>query len=178
MVCVGRKAQILARRGMDHPGRKPSFQPQGVQPGVDQGGEYFPQPRTAQRGNVLIPTAVLPMMQAFSTLQWLRNTRSSSSGPHRWWLASLGIQAGQQIPALSTHLPSGYIHPPLLHHLPLQRPGKSQLIPDIVGQRRISPDPPPLDHTRFSPGSPPAAPPVPPGQIRLPIPPAPQVGSP
>ena len=64
MVCVGRKAQVLARRGMDiragnHPSRRRAFRP-----GVDQGGEYLAQPRTAQRVDVLIPTAVLHVMQA------------------------------------------------------------------------------------------------------------------
>ena len=60
-------------------------------------------------------------------------------------------QAGQQIPALSPHLPSGYIHRLLLYYGPLPRPRKSQIIPDIVGQQVISPNPPPFDYTRFSP---------------------------
>ena len=41
--------------------------------GVDQGGVYLPQPRTAQLVDVLIPAAVLHMMQAVLNLQWLRN---------------------------------------------------------------------------------------------------------
>ena len=41
-----------------HPVRKPSFQAQGVQPSVYQGGEHFAQPGAAQRVEVLIPTAV------------------------------------------------------------------------------------------------------------------------
>ena len=57
MVCVGRKAQVLARRGMDIR-QEPSFQAQGVQPGVDQAGVYLAQTRTAQRVDVLVPTAV------------------------------------------------------------------------------------------------------------------------
>ena len=69
MVCIGRKAQVLARRGMDirrgnHPSRRRAFSAvltrvaQGVQRGVDQGGVYLTQSRTAQRVDVLIPTAV------------------------------------------------------------------------------------------------------------------------
>ena len=41
-----------------HAGWKPSFQAQRVQPSVDQDGEDLTQPRTAQRVDVLIPTAV------------------------------------------------------------------------------------------------------------------------
>ena len=54
----------LGSQGHGHPGWKPSFQAQSVQPGVDQGGEDLPQPGTAQRVDVLIPTAVLHVMQA------------------------------------------------------------------------------------------------------------------
>ena len=71
MVCVGRKAQVLARKGMDiygHLGRKPSLQAQGAQPSVDQGGKYLTQPWTAQRVDILIPTAVLNVMQAVLNL--------------------------------------------------------------------------------------------------------------
>ena len=53
----------LGSQGHGHPGWKPSFQAQSVQPGVDQGGEDLPQPGTAQRVDVLIPTAVLHVMQ-------------------------------------------------------------------------------------------------------------------
>ena len=49
------------------------------------------------------------------------------------------------------------------HHRPLPGPRESQLIPDIVGQCRIGPDAPSLDHTRFfptvsAPGSPSSSP--------------------
>ena len=131
-------------QGHGHPGGKPSFQAQGVQPGVDQGGEYFPQPRTPQRVDVLIPTAVFHVMQAVlnapvvaeHSKQFLRS-------------APPGTQAGQQIPALPAHLPGGYIHGPLLHHCPLPRPGKSQFLPDIISQFGISPNPAPFDHPGF-----------------------------
>ena len=48
----------LGSQGHGHPEGKPSFQAQGVQRGVDQGGVYLTQSRTAQRVDVLIPTAV------------------------------------------------------------------------------------------------------------------------
>ena len=75
MVCIGRKAQVLARRGMDirrgnHPSRRRAFS--AVLTRV-----AYTSPR-AQRVNVLIPTAVLHVVQ-----KWLRNPRSSSFGPHR-----------------------------------------------------------------------------------------------
>ena len=167
MVCVGRKAQVLARKGSDipgqrhpraatsqgsdipgqrHPGREPSFQAQGVQPGVDQGGEYLPQPQTAQRVHVLIPAAVLHVMSA------VLNAPVVAEEPEQLLGAALArTQAGQQIPARAPHLPSGYIHRLLLYHGPLPRPRKSQIIPDIVGQQVSSPNPPPFDYTRFFP---------------------------
>ena len=111
MVCVGRKAQVLARRGRDiragnHPSRRilpgASFQAQDVQPGVDQGGEYLAQPRTAQRVEVLIPTAVLHVMQA------VLNAPVVAKQPEQFpWSPLPGTQAGQQIPALPAHLPGG-----------------------------------------------------------------------
>ena len=81
----------LGSQGHGHPEGKPSFQPQGVQRGVDQGGVYLTQSRTAQGVDVLIPTAVpgcprgrlFTWCRLFGALQWLRNPRSSSSGPHR-----------------------------------------------------------------------------------------------
>ena len=150
MVCVGRKAQVLARRGMDiragnHPSRRRA-QAQGVQTGVDEGGEYLAQPRTAQRVDVLIPTAVLHVMQA------VLNAPVVAEQPEQFpWSPLPGTQAGQQIPTLPAHLPGGYVHALLLHHRPLPRPGKSQLIPDVVGQQGIGPDAPSLDHARFFP---------------------------
>ena len=53
MVWMGRKAQLLARRGMDirDPSRRRAFSPVFT-------SEYLAQPRTPQRVDVLIPTAV------------------------------------------------------------------------------------------------------------------------
>ncbi len=133
-------------RGQRHPGREPSFQAQGVQPGVDQGGEYLPQPQTAQRVHVLIPAAVLHVMLA------VLNAPVVAEEPEQLLGAALArTQAGQQIPARAPHLPRGYIHRLLLYHGPLPRPRKSQIIPDIVGQQVISPNPTPFDYTRFFP---------------------------
>ena len=169
MVCVGRKAQVLARRGMDiwrgnHPSRRRAFSAVLTRSGV-----YLTKSRTAQRVDVLIPTAVLHVVQAV-----LNAPVVAEPSKQFLWSAPPGTQAGQQIPALPAHLPGAYVHRLLLHHRPLPRSGKAQLIPDIVGQCLIGPD-----ATRFSitpaffPGSPPVAvpqfrprqshPPMPPG---------------
>ena len=182
MVCVGRKAQVLARRGRDiragnHPSRRilpgASFQAQVVQPGVDEGGEYPAQPGTAQRVEVLIPAAVLHVMQAVLNAPVVAEHLKQFLRP-----ALPGTQAGQQIPAPPAHLPGGYVHALLLHHRPLPSPGKSQLIPDAAGQQGIGPNPPSLDRARFFSGSPPAGRTLPPGQTRRLMPPSPQAGSP
>ena len=144
MVWMGRKAQLLARRGMDIPDGNPPSKRRAFSPVFHQGGEYLAQPRTPQRVDVLIPTAVLHVMQAV-----LNTPVLAEHSKQFLWSAPLGTQAGQQIPALPAHLPSGYIHPLLLHHRPLPCPRKPQLIPDVAGQQVIGPDPPPLDHTRF-----------------------------
>ena len=136
----------LGSQGHGHPEGKPSFQAQGVQRGIDQGGVYLTQFRTAQGVDVLIPTAVLHVVQA------VRGAPVVAEPSKQFlWAAPPGTQAGQQIPALPAHLPGGYVHRLLLHHRPLPRSGKAQLIPDIVGQRLIGPDAPLLDHTRFFP---------------------------
>ena len=144
MVCIGRKAQVLARRGMDirrgnHPSRRRAFSAVLTRVAYN-----LTQSRTAQRVNVLIPTAVLHVVQAV-----LNAPVVAEPSKQFLWSAPPGTQAGQQIPALPAHLPGGYVHRLLLHHRPLPRSGKAQLIPDIVGQCLIGPDAPLLDHTRF-----------------------------
>ena len=64
MVCIGRKAQVLARSGMDilegnHPSRRRTFNPTFTSV-----AEYFTQPRTAQGVDIFIPAAILHMMLA------------------------------------------------------------------------------------------------------------------
>ena len=140
----GAEGAAFGSQGHGHPGGEPSVQAQGVQPGVHQGGEYLAQPRTPQGVDVLIPTAVLHVMQAV-----LNTPVLAEQFKQFLWSAAPGTQAGQQVPALPANLPSGYIHPLLLHHGPLPRPGEPQFIPDVAGQQVIGPDPPPLDHTRF-----------------------------
>ena len=140
----GAEGAAFGSQGHGHPGGEPSVQAQGVQPGVHQGGEYLAQPRTPQRVDVLIPTAVLHVMQAV-----LNTPVLAEQFKQFLWSTAPGTQAGQQVPALPANLPSGYIHPLLLHHGPLPHPGKPQFIPDVAGQQVIGPDPPPLDHTRF-----------------------------
>ena len=89
-------------QGHGQPGWKPSFQAQGVQSGVDQGGEYFAQPRTAYRMDVFIPAAVLHVMLA------VLNAPVVAELPQQLSRAALpGTQASQQIPALPGHLPGG-----------------------------------------------------------------------
>ena len=99
---------------------------------------------------------------------------SSSCGPsrdagcsqRRQFLWSAGNPGWSKRSRLTS--PVAIDHALLLHHRPLPRPGKSQLIPDVVGQYGIGPDAPSLDHARFfprvsacgSPGSSPAKPSV------------------
>ena len=148
MVCIGWKAQHLARRGMDiragnHP-RKPSQEAQGVQSGVDQGGGYFAQARPAQRGDVLLPAAVLHVALAVLDAPVVAEQSEQLSR-----LTFTGTQAGQQIPAFSGYLPGGYVHSHPLHHCRLPRPGEFQLLPDVAGQHAAGPNRPPLDHSGF-----------------------------
>ena len=166
MVCVGRKAQ-------GHLPGKPSLQTQGVERGVDQGGIYLSQSRTAQGADVFIPTAVLHVLQAV-----LNPPVAAEHLKQFLWPALAGTQAAQQIPALPAHLPGGRVYGLLLHHRPLPRPGESQLIPDIAAQCCITPDPSSLGHPRFFPGSQPAPLPLPHRQTRRSMPPAPQAGFP
>ena len=99
MVCVGRKAQVLARRGMcllragNHPSRRRAFRPvnstrvANISPSPGQRSVY----RTG-----LIPTAVLHVMQAVSQRssgsrnispeQFLRLTSTAEWNPG-WWSA-------------------------------------------------------------------------------------------
>ena len=101
MVCVGRKAQVLARRAWIA-GLETILPGAGRSDGVDQGGEYLAQPRTAQRVDVLIPTAVLHVMQA------VLNAPVVAEQPEQFpWFPLPGTQAGQQIPTLPAHLPGG-----------------------------------------------------------------------
>ena len=134
----------LGSQGHGHPEGKPSLQSQGVQRNVDQRGVYLAQPRTAQRVDVLIPTAVLHMVQAVLHPPVVAEHSKQFLGT-----TPPGTQAAQQIPVLPAHLPGADVNPLLLHHRCLPRPGKSQLIPDILSQRIISPDAPFLDHSRF-----------------------------
>ena len=68
MVCFGRNGTGLGPQGHGYLGRKPSLKAQGAQPSVDQGGKYLTQPWTAQCVDILIPTAVLHVMQAVLNL--------------------------------------------------------------------------------------------------------------
>ena len=144
MVWVGRKAQVLARRGMDiwrgnHPSRR-----RALSAVLTRLAYTSPRPGTAQRVDVLVPTAVFNVMQAVLNAPVVADHLKEFFG-----CAATGTQAGQQIPALPAHLPGGYVHPLLLQHHTLPHSWKAQLIPDIAGQRLISPDAPFLDHARF-----------------------------
>ena len=144
MVCVGRKAQVLALRGMDirrgnHPSNRRAFSAM-----LTSVAYTSPNPGPAQRVDVLIPTAVLHMVQAVLHPPVVAEHSKQFLGT-----TPPGTQAAQQIPVLPAHLPGADVHPLLLHHRCLPRPGKSQLIPDILSQRIISPDAPFLDHSRF-----------------------------
>ena len=69
MVCVGRKAQVLARKGMDILGRKthPSRR-RALSPVLTRVANTSPNPGRRQRVDILIPTAVLNVMQAVLNL--------------------------------------------------------------------------------------------------------------
>ena len=144
MVCIGRKAQVLARRGMDirrgnHPSRRRAFSAV-----LTRVANTSPSPG---RRRVWTSSSQL---RSFHVVQAVLNATVVAEPSKQFlWSAPPGTQAGQQIPALPAHLPGGYVHRLLLHHRPLPRSGKAQLIPDIVGQCLIGPDAPLLDHTRF-----------------------------
>ena len=143
MVCIGLKAQLLARGGMDirggnHPSRRRAFSPV-----LTRVADTLTQPGTAQRVDGFIPAAVFHMMVAVFNAPVVAEQLEQLLRA-----ALLGTQAGQQIPALSVYFPSGYSHCPPSLSLPLPRPRKSQLLPDIVGQYVISPNPPSFNYTR------------------------------
>ena len=125
-------------------GWEPSLQAQGVQSGVDQGGEYLAQARPAQRVDILIPAGVLHVVLAVLDAPVVAEQPEQLSRP-----TFTRTQAGQQIPAFSGYLPGGYSHSHPLHYCPLPRAGKSQLLPDIISQFGISPNPPSLNHSGF-----------------------------
>ena len=83
MVCVGRKAQVLALRGMDirrgnHPSNRRAFSAMLT-------SVAYTSPNPGRR-SVWTSSSQLRSFtwcRLFSTPQWLRNTRSSSLGPHR-----------------------------------------------------------------------------------------------
>ena len=131
----------LGSQGHGHPPGKPSLQAQGVQRGVDQSGVYLPQSRTAQRVHILVcdPSHDAGCFQPSSGCGTLAATALVSTGESRL----------QQVPVFPAHLPGGYIHRLLLHHRPLPRAGKAQLLPDIAAQCLISPDSPLLYYARF-----------------------------
>ena len=177
MVCVGRKAQVLARRGMDirrgnHPWRRRAFS--AVLTRV-----AYTSPSPGRRSVWTSSSQLRSPGQALHLVQAVLNAPVVAEPLKQFlWSAPPGAQAGQQILELPAHLPGGYIHFLLLHHCPLPRPRVSQLLPDIISQFGIGPNPPPFNHPRFFLRSPPQAPPVPPRQIRRSAPPAPSAGSP
>ena len=151
IVRSGRKAQVLARSGMDipegnHPSkRKPNAsQTQGVQTGIHQSGKDLTQPRTAQRVPVFIPTPVFHVMQVV-----LNASMAAEQPEHLTGAAPVGREAGQQIPTLFGCFISGYRHSHFFHHCRLLRPGKPQFLPDIAGYFGVGPEPPYLDAVRF-----------------------------
>ena len=144
MVWVGRKAQVLARRGMDiwrgnHPSRR-----RALSAVLTRLAYISPRPGRRSVWTSSSPTAVLNVMQAVLNAPVVADHLKEFLG-----CAAPGTQAGQQIPALPAHLPGGYVHPLLLQHHTLPHSWKAQLIPDIVGQCLIGPDAPFLDHAGF-----------------------------
>ena len=83
MVCIGRKAQVLARRGMDirrgnHPSRRRAFSAV-----LTRVAYTSPSPGRRRVWTSSSQLRSFTWCRLFSTLQWLRNPRSSSFGPHR-----------------------------------------------------------------------------------------------
>ena len=145
MVCIGRKAQHLGSQGHGHPEQETILPCAGRSSAVLTRVAYTsPSPGRRRVWTSSSQLRSFTWCRLFSTLQWLRNPRSSSFGPHL-----PGTQAGQQMPALPAHLSGGYVHFHLLHHCPLPRPRVSQLLPDIISQFGIGPNPPPFNHPRF-----------------------------
>ena len=145
---AGDGLRILARRG---PGWKPSFQAQGVQTGM---ANISPSPG---RRSVWTSSSQLRCDAGFL------NAPVVAEQPEQ---VPLVPTAGEpRLVAQRSRLTSP-MSTLSCSNRPLPRPGKSQLIPDVVGQQGIGPDAPSLDHARFFPESPPAAPQVPPRQTR------------
>ena len=152
MVRVGRKAQVLACKGTDIRGRNRPSRRRAFSPVLTRMANTSPTPDGAACAR---PHPGCGPSRDVGCSQ--RSGGCGKAGP-ALGAAPARTQAGQQIPALSPRLPSGYIHRLLLYHGPLPRPRKSQIIPDIVGQQVISLNPPPFDYPRLSPRSPPQAP--------------------
>ena len=166
MVCVGRKAQVLALRGMDirrgnHPSNRRAFSAMLT-------SVAYTSPNPGRR-SVWTSSSQLRSFtwcRLFSTPQWLRNTRSSSLGPHRRELTSADTSAPGSPPRCRCP-PSP--SPPSLPASPREiptHPGYTQ--PAHHQSRRFS-----ITAAFFRQSLPPALP-VPPGQTRRPLPPVPR----
>ena len=109
----------------------------------------------------------------FSTPQWLRNTRSSSLGPHR---RELRLLSKYQCSRLTSPVPMSTLSfSTIAACLAPGNPNSSRIYSasaSSVQMRRFSITP------AFFRQSPPPALPVPPGQTRRPLPPVPRAGSP
>ena len=133
MVWMGRKAQ-LGCRGMDiregnHPSRRRAFSPVFTRVANTS-------PNPGRRSVWTSSSQLGPSRDAGCS-------QHSSAGQFK---VPLVRSAGNSGSSAGTSTPGhrGYIHPLLLHHGPLPRPGEPQFIPDVHRS-----NPPPLDHTRF-----------------------------
>ena len=137
MVCIGRKAQVLARRGMDiwrgnHPSGRRAFSAVLTR-------LAYASPGPGRRSVWTSPSQLRPFTwcRLFSTLQWFRTTRSSPLGPYRRELRPVSRYQRSRLisPAAVSTVSFSTITP--YHHHPLPRPGETQFLPDILRQAQL-----------------------------------------
>ena len=155
MVSIGQKAQVLARRGMDilaenhpskrrHPVRRwPRWQMLRPAPNVEACTRLHLNCGPSHDEGILNAPVVAEQPEQLV-------------GPH---FRDLRLVSKYQRSLLTCPVAISTVS--LLHHSPLPRQGESGLFPDIFSQSAINPNPPPLNYTRYPPGSPPEAPRVP-----------------
>ena len=148
IVCFGRKAQVLARKGRDirsgsHSARRRTFKLTFT----SAARRRLPQSRTAQGMPVFVPAAVFHLMQA------IFNTPMLAEKPEQVERAApFRRPAGQQGPAFPGYRAGGDLRCRLYCQRRLRDAGKPQLLPDLVGQLGAGPQ---LPHRNLAPFLPP-----------------------
>ena len=164
MVSIGQKAQVLARRGMDIPAE--TILPNAWHP-VRRWPRANASPSPERRSVYTSSSQLRPSSHEGGVLNApvVAEQPEQLVGPH---FRDLRL-VSKYHRSLLTH-PVAIFTVSLLRHSPLPRHGESRLFPDMFSQSAINSNPPPLNYTRYPPGSPPAAPRVPSQQIhQLPV---------